>query len=114
MSDAALRKDKYSIMSDEDKKEIKKILAPIVHKYQIDDYTRIELAKYNATLCCKVFKEDEFGISFILCEDSQDVRIKISSIIFSIADELEEIINDKLKHSYSVNTGDEGCIYIER
>lgn len=111
-----LRKNQSGIMSDEDKKEIKKILASIVKKYQIDDNTRLELAKYKATLCCKVFEEYEFGISFIICDDSQDVRINISSIISSIADELEEIINDKLKHSYSVNTGDgdEGCIYIER
>lgn len=60
---------------------------------------------------CEIFEDLENEISFIICDDGQEIRIELSSVIEDIASELKkELKNPEL--IISTGDGDEGCIYI--
>jgi len=94
--------------------EIKKQLMIIVRRYNNDPKVVAELKRLKAhKLVCHIFEENEYKnghkeVIFEICNDNQEIRIKLHGIIYSIGEELEKVLDV----SVTTGDGDEGCLYV--
>lgn len=96
-----------------DKQKIKSTLKKIVDKYNKDSKIIQKLKELKASkFTCEIFEEGDNYISFIICDNDQEICIEISDIIYEIAKELEEDLNNPIL-KIDTGDGDEGCIYIK-
>lgn len=92
--------------------DIKRELMIIVRKYNNDPKIIAELKKHKANkFICHIFEEFDNEVSFEVCDEDQDIRIKLHGIIYSMAEDLEKTMYPSIKTS--TGDGDEGCIYVE-
>lgn len=106
------KNNSYRDLDDDYKEEIENILKKIVNKYNNDPEVKNKLKELKTSkLICDVFEDLEDEISFEICDDDQETRIKLLSVIDDIASDLKkELKNPGL--NISTGDGDEGCIYI--
>ena len=92
--------------------DIKRQLMIIIRQTNNDHNVIKELKRLKAKkFVCHIFEESKNEVVFEVCEDDQEIRIKLSGIIFGIAEDLEKAMYPSI--SCSSGDGDEGCIYVK-
>lgn len=91
--------------------DIKRKLMIIIRQTNNDPNVIKELERLKAKkFVCHVFEESEDEVIFEVSEDDQEIRIKLSGIIYGIAEDLEKAMYPSI--SCNTGDGDEGCIYV--
>ena len=91
--------------------DIKRELMIIIRRYNNDPKIISELKKYKANkFICHIFEEYDNEVSFEVSKDDQEIRIKISGIIYDIAQDLEKSLAPSI--SCDTGDGDEGIILV--
>lgn len=91
--------------------DIKRELMIIVRRYNNDPKIISELKKHKASkFVCHIFEEYDNEVSFEVSKDDQEIRIKISGIIYDIAQDLEKSLAPSI--SCDTGDGDEGVIWV--
>lgn len=91
--------------------DIKRELMIIVRRYNNDPKIISELKKHKANkFICHIFEEYDNEVSFEVSKDDQEIRIKISGIIYDMAQDLEKSLAPSI--SCDTGDGDEGVIWV--
>lgn len=92
--------------------DIKRELMIIVRRYNNDPKVIAELKKYKANkFVCHIFEEFDDEVSFEVCKEDQEIRIKLHGIIYSMAEDLEKAMYPSI--TTDTGDGDEGCIWVQ-